>query len=146
MATTLPISPADIVRQLLIDMGLGANGGTVWPVSSTKVPDDPDEVIIVTDTTGKQNGRAMYDGKVFRHIGIQIMVRAGLHVVGYAKADAIWTDIATVLRHVVTLDGVGYFIQCFANISNVIPLGMEREATARNLFTINALAAIKPVT
>jgi len=45
-------SPADIIRQLLLDMGLVATSGS-WTAFVSFLPESPDNAICVYDTAGK---------------------------------------------------------------------------------------------
>lgn len=142
MAQTLTHQPSQIVRQLLIDLGLGTNGGT-WPVYYGKTPDLPDSLLVVNDIEPQLDGQLMPSGAVVQHRGIQIMVRAALDADAWLRADALITDLAGVLRRVIVVSGTNYMLQKLANIRGPIRLGMEREATHRHLYTINMLAAVK---
>jgi hypothetical protein len=55
MSGSLDHFPADIIRQLLIDLGVGLDvTATDWPAFSQKEPDSPDNVITVFDTMGRE--------------------------------------------------------------------------------------------
>ena len=80
---------SQVIRQLLIDLSLGANGGTTWPVYATQAPDLPDDLIAVYDTVGRSRGRTSVGGEVYEGHGIQIDVRADDLQTGIVKANTI---------------------------------------------------------
>ena len=93
MSGALTHSPAEIVRNLLVNMGAGtlpAAGGS-WPISCDQRLDTPDNAITINDTDGRKDGRSMPTGEVFEHPGIQIEVRSGVRGTGFTKAKAIAT-------------------------------------------------------
>lgn len=145
MANTLLHSPADIVRRVLIALGLGVDPpSTPWPIYCDSEPGAPDNCLTLYDTTGKSDGRAMKGGELFTHYGIQVRIRAVDHPTGYLKADAIRCDMArTIYDRGVTIAGTAYLLHCLARISEVLILGTETGVSKRHLFTINALASLK---
>lgn len=140
MLTTINHSPADVLRWLLIALGLGtdpANGGE-WQVYAGNEPGTPDQVITITDTAGTPQGRLHIDGEVIATFGFQVRVRSKDHPTGWLKADAIRNALAkSVDRTQVTVGGVAYLVPCVVRIGNVIPLGKE-SASKRSIFTLNA--------
>ena len=147
MPATLLHSPAHIVQRLIVSLGLGTlpSAAGSWPVYATAEPQDPDNVITVYDTAGQSDGRSMIDGELFEHNGIQVRVRATTHEVGWPKADAIQTGLAlSVYDETVTIDGTAYLIHSINRIGQVIPIGKETPLSKRSVFTINALALIRP--
>jgi hypothetical protein len=148
MANTLTHSPADIIRWLLVSLGLGSDPdeGAPWPVYAAGEPNAPDNVITVYDTAGTDDGRSMIDGEVMGHNGVQIRVRSTTHPVGYAKADAVWTALCEeVYDNTVTIDGVSYLVHSVNKIGDVLALGKEVPASKRSLFTINAVVSVRAV-
>jgi hypothetical protein len=89
-------SPAEIGRQLLVNLGVGQDpdGGTspTWPVFTGQEPDGigvPDECITVYDTTWRTDGRHMGNGQTYWHYGIQIRLRSLGQADGWLKARAV---------------------------------------------------------
>src|SRR5215831_15796670 len=86
-------SPAEIFRQLLIDLQLGAepdvSNGKDWPVYTGQEPDAPDECITVYDTTWRVDGRAMHNGETFWHYGVQLRARSRTQYGGWTKTRTI---------------------------------------------------------
>lgn len=152
MANTLLHSPAEVIQQLLIDLGLGTSPEVsplqAWPVYSTNEPADgqqvSDNVITVYDTTGKGSGRSMHDGQVLGNFGFQIRVRARDHTTGWQKADAIQTTLAeSVYQETVGIGSSRYFVHAVVNVGDVLALGTEAPGSRRSVFTINALCPIR---
>lgn len=136
-------SPAEIIRQLLIDLNLATVSAT-WPVYATGEPASPDNCITVYDTVGFSDGRSMIDGELWTHYGFQVRVRSKDHNTGWLKADSIRTTLAqSVYERTVAIDDEHYFVHCIARIGQVLPLGKERGVSERSLFTLNATVPIR---
>ena len=155
MSGALAHSPADVVRNLLVDLGLGTTPSDAgsWPVYAAQEPNTPDSVITIYDTAGRKNGRTQVDGEVQEHHGIQIRVRDANHQDGYAKARAIAValDEQVAAQGVVVDDIVGtgqttYVVWNVSRTTDVLSLGKETPTSKRNLFTINAVAALRQLT
>lgn len=150
-------SPADIVRRLLVDLGLGsypAIPAGSWPVYASEEPQTPDNTITVFDTTGKRQGRMMIDGAVEEHHGFQIRIRSADDRTGATKARTIADTIdKNVYRRWVTVDSTRYQVHSLDRSGDVISLGRERsegggkdkKPSQRRIFTINGTAHIVKV-
>lgn len=139
-------SPADVVRWLLVALGLGTDpeGGDSWPVFAAGEPDSPDNCITVFDTVGTDDGRVMVTGEAVRHPGIQVRVRAKNHATGWAKADAIRTALAqSVYLEAVAVGGNHYLLHSASKIGNVLALGKESPVSKRSIFTLNCQVSVK---
>jgi hypothetical protein len=140
-------SPAEIVRALLIDLGLGTDpsSNTDWPVYATGEPDGRgvvDAVLTVYDTTPTQDGRSMPDGEQVYHYGFQVRVRAADHPTGFVKASAIRLALnETVRRNTVTISTQRYLVHAASGV-NLLTLGKDTPATKRSLFTVNGMVSI----
>lgn len=144
MPTTLLHSPADIMSQVLIALGLGTDpaDSMAWPVFVSVEPSDPDNCITLFDTTWRGDGRSMIDGETWHHYGFQVRVRAATHKIGFAKASAIHEGFdMDVLDMTVTLDGTSYLVQSVTG-TDVVKFGQNVPDTKRHLFAVNALAPI----
>lgn len=153
MPGQLDHSPADVVRQLLIDLGLGTAISTAgaptgaWPVYHASAPPEPDRIITVRSTTGIDGGRSHPDGERLTHHGIQVAIRSVSESEGYIKANAIAIALDQSVRRVtVTVDGVNYLVYCFSKVGDVIPAGKETPTSKRSLFTINPMVSLRKVT
>jgi hypothetical protein len=89
MSGTLSHTPAQVIRQLMIDLGLGANGGLVWPIYAEESPDKPDNCITVRTTGEVSQGRFQIGGEEQTAYSLQIIVRALHHQLGATKVNAI---------------------------------------------------------
>ena len=78
MSGPLIHAPANIIRQLLISKSQGTNPllQEPWPISYSMEPDTPDNSITVYDTTDRDHGRTMVDGRRQVHHGFQVRVRS----------------------------------------------------------------------
>lgn len=147
MPNTFDHSPADVLRRLLIQLGLGTAPETrpleSWPIYASNEPSDPDNCITVYDTAGTDDGRSMIDGELFGHYGIQVRVRSLDHATGWLKADAIQTALAeTVYDNAVTIGGSSYLVHSANKIGDVLALGKDVSDTKRSLFTLNAVLSL----
>ncbi len=151
MSNILANSPAEVIRAVLIGLGLGsdpsswsAGAGSPWPVLVEGEPNVPDNLIVVTDTTGQDDGRAMFDGELFTHYGFQVKVRSADHPTGWLRADLIRQQMAQdVYGLAVVIDSSTYLVWAITHIGNVLPLGKDVGSSKRSLFSINAMAPIR---
>ncbi len=143
-------SPADVIRQLLVDMDLGLDyedAKTSWAAFASGEPDLPDDCITVYDTDGRQNGRDMVGGERNEHAGFQIRVRARDHATGHGKARQIAVAIDEGVNNVqVDLEGNGYLIYAITRTGGVLALGKDAPNSKRSLFTINGVASLRQTT
>lgn len=146
MAGALAHSPADVTRRVLIQLGLGVapTQTASWGIYATQEPPTPDNVITIYNTAGRDHGRVMVGGQRQKHYGIQVRVRAKKNETGFAKAQAIAIAMdEAAYDEYANLDDQGYVLHCFANVGDVIDVGYESPTSKRNLFTINALVALR---
>lgn len=148
-------SPAQIIRDLLVDLGLGVlpSAGGNWPLFVTSIPDSPDSIITITDTLGTSDGRIQPTGEAAEHPGFQVAVRDSNHQDGWEKANAIRVALSeTVASNSVSItDNVGtgtseYVVFAVTKIGGIIVLGKELPTSKRHLFTINATVALRQTT
>ncbi len=149
MSTALQHSPADVVAQLLMDLGGVSDPvgdpGQPWPCWVSSERSEPDDAVTVYDTVPQDDGRAMFDGETFHHYGFQVRVRSTTHKDGFAKADALHTLMDEgFYDRVVTVDGVQYRVHSISG-TTLLSLGRNVPNDKRSLFTINAKASLKPV-
>ena len=145
---------ADVVRQLLIDLGLCASHtdtpAAVWPVFVTNEPDDPDNCVTFYNTSPVTDGHDQTTGDAFQHEGVMVRVRATHDDVGYAKADAVKRGLCRVtLRQVdVTNARVGdasYVVNAITLASGPLPNGKDSPSSDRDVFTLNFLVSATEV-
>lgn len=148
MPGTLTHSPGDVVRQLLIGLGLGtdpADSG-LWPVFAAVEPNTPDNCITLYDTESRRHGRTQTDGEIQEHHGIQFVIRSATYASGYTKARAIAVAAdETVYQNTVTISGTSYTVHQISRTGDVLALGQQTPESKRYLFTINAVVSLRQV-
>lgn len=136
-------SPADIIRRLIIALGLGTDPSSnlAWPAYAPVEPANPDNILAVTTTTGRDLGRDMVTSTRLEMYGVQVMVRSSTEAVGYPKASAVADALDQLSWDSVTLDGTAY--TCKHLIRSSGPLSLGYEANSRRWrSSINFLAWI----
>lgn len=139
-------SPAEILRKLLLDRGLGTDGASrsAWPVFTRNEPPAPDDCITLYDTQGTSDGRAHVDGTQFQHYGFQLRVRSGQDRDGWQKSSLV-RDLFNRQVHnavVVMADDTRYVVYAVTRVGQVVPIGKE-ESSKRNLFTLNGTVSVR---
>ena len=145
MPQELDVEPCKIVRQLLIDLGLGlevADPPDAWTVYATGEPSDPDRCITVFDADGVASGRYMFDGRLVGSYGVNVRVRSAVPEDGRSKMSAIRNALAAAYKVDVAWQGGAYLVHDFHRIGQVHAIGKDTPGTKRNAFTLNALASI----
>ena len=152
MSNSLENSPADVVRWLLIQLGLGTNPEDEknWPVEVSNEPDKPDNLITVYDTAGITDGRVQRTGETAEHRGVMFQIRGTSQPVAWGKAEEIKTVIDESVVNSTVIIGAGtagkeYVVFSITRHSGPVSLGRE-PGTNRFLFTINAVVALRQVT
>jgi hypothetical protein len=148
-------SPAQIVRRLLIGLGLGSDvdaGGQPegeWPVYDNDEPDRPDNTVTLFDYDGPDEGSTQPDGEMQGLDALQIRVRCKTKIAGWRKAYEIKQAIeksplvgGQAYNVNVGIETTWYKIHCFSRISNVIPLGKETPTSTRKIFVVNCLVDV----
>lgn len=146
MPGALANSPAEIVRQILIDLGHAVlkSSGSDWPAFVNNLPNRPDNAISVNDTEGVVATRLQRTGEVQTREGFQIIVRAQTHTLGWQKANDIVVGLAkNVALRQVTVGTTGYTVWSISGIGNVLSLGSGDDDTKREFFSINGLMTVK---
>ena len=150
MDELLADSPADIVANLLVAMGLGvANNPSLavqvdWSVYTSGEPESPDSVITVYDTQGRLDGVTTPDRMMNEHVGIQIRVRSQDHPTGWKKINAIAVALINQVDQAVVQGPSGdeYIVYSILQTGAINTLGKEAGKSRRRLFTYNAICAI----
>jgi hypothetical protein len=153
MTTALQHSPADIVRQLLIEIGQGIDSTTTlgpavnvppdWSVFTSTEPSVPDNCLTTYDIDGSSDGRIMVSGEAPYHYGFQIRIRSMDHPTGYIKANQLRNALAeSVYMSTVKIDSASYTVHAITSIGEIIAIGKDNPATKRSLFTLNAMLAM----
>lgn len=152
MSGSLSHAVSQTIRQLLIDLGHGADGGTTWPVFWEQAPNKPDSLISVYDSAGRDQGRFMVGGEIQETHGVQIVVRSAVAQLAKAKADAIKLSLSqdTHLSTVTVTDDeeAGTATQSYI-IYNIKwasgPLNVPETNTNRKLSSMNFLINLREV-
>lgn len=140
---TLRHPVSQIMRQVLIDLGVATDGG-VWPAFYSREPAAPDNAITVYGTQGSVLSRHMIDGRIVEKRGVQVRVRSREQGDGELRMDMIRTTLAESLyRKVVHVESVSYYVHSADRIGEIMSLGTEAPTTGRNLFTLNFVASIR---
>lgn len=138
---------SDIIRQLIMDLGLNAgpeSGDPPWPVFVGLLTDQPDEAIGVYDTAGKIDGRIMLTGEQVEHPGVQVMVRSPAYLLAVNKAQEIAGAFDLTKGSVVELEsGDIYTLLNISRTGAILPLGMGEDDRRRYHFSINAITTIR---
>lgn len=151
MSSALLRTPAEVIQQLLIDLGAGSDPDTEpladWPVYADEEPDGdgtPDEVLTVYDSgTDVDDGHGHADGFAYTHYGVQVRVRARDHTTGSVKALEVRRLLnESVVRATVTVEGTAYTVPC-VKASPVRRMGREQAKTRRHLWTVNGIAVVE---
>lgn len=136
--------PADIIRQLLIDLGVGSEVGAAdWPTFSQREPDSPDNVITVYDTMGRDLGRTNPDSVRSERYGIQVRVRGGDIDATGVRARTVAMVLDSVVRRPVTIDTTSYLVLSFVRTGPVLRLGIDAPSSGRWIFVVNGLASLR---
>jgi hypothetical protein len=150
VAELLTDSPADIIANLLVALGLGvAPSESVqvqadWTVQVSNEPESPDNVITVYDTQGHLDGVTTPDRMMNEHVGIQIRVRAQTHPIGWQKANQVAVALINQVNQAIVQGPSGdyYIIYSILQTGAINTLGKEVGKSRRRLFTYNAICAI----
>lgn len=155
MSGPLNHSPAEILLEALVDLAKGTDpsssqGVSDWPVFVSIMPDNPDNVIMITDVAGTDDGRFMIDGERQQHYGITVTVRSQTQNVAFARANSIMVALdESINRTSVTIGSDTYRIQSVSTRPGPIDAGPEQSASQstlgskRRLFTVNAVVDLK---
>jgi hypothetical protein len=135
-------SPAEIIRTVLILKGVSNIGS--FPCFVAYMPDEPDNLMVVYDTTGELDGRIMSTGEVVEHPGIQVAVRAKDYPTGYDKSLQICKAFEEVKNFPVAISSTeAYVVSNITRRSGIISLGIdENDRKRRHYFSINFIMTI----
>jgi hypothetical protein len=133
---------AEVLVPYFVYKGVGSVPGTnnPWPIYINFLADQPNEALVIFDTTGSVDGRDMRTGELLEKPGIQVMIRAMTNRNGVSKGRKIIQAIEQLYKFSVTLTQPTkqYVIHSLQRTSPVYPLGQE-EGGSRLLYTINGL-------
>jgi len=143
----LLISPASILAAYLIAEGLvtDPSDGNSWPLYVSYMSDEiggKTNAGAIFNTPGLKDGRYMV-GTVVQHFGIRIEIRSRAHNDGWAKLEAIATNLDSVQNESVVVSGETYLIQNVSRVEPMIPEGTEKGTKKRQLFSHNFRMTVK---
>lgn len=145
-------SPAEVLTQLLVDIGQGSETLTAdWACHVSKEPTTPDKVITCYNTAPFMQGRFAKGGQVQQKFGVQIRLRSPTDPVGWAKASTIQKAltepaVSSVYDKVVTVGAHTYLVHSVSVISGPLSIGDESPTSTRRLFTINVAIPLRQLT
>lgn len=153
MSGTLYHTPADIVAQLIADLGLAdiepaGTPITGWTVFPLHMPESPDQAIQVKDTAGRVHNRVHVTGIAGEHYGIQILARSAQDpATPYKRIKLILEYFdSQVNRDLVVLDDSGtnrtYRVNAVTRTGPAIPAGNDGR---RFFYAGNVIASIEYV-
>lgn len=149
MPGPLQHSPADIVRQLLIDSGWArdfVDEDTSWAVFEGAEPDLPDDCVTVYDTTGIDHGREGVAGERAESHGFQVRVRSKVKTDGFSKVREIAVGFdESVYLVVVHVDDVAYQVQSVKRVGEPAFIGYDAPRSKRSVFTLNSYISLRQV-
>lgn len=145
MSGNLNHTPAQIVRKLLIDLGVVSDVAdhTMWPCYTGLMPEKPSESVCIYDTDGKKEGRVQIDGESQIKEGFNVRVRSDDLTRSYLKAKEIINAFDSVLRRTVQLGDQAYFVQAISRTGSIMYLGTETPTSKRRLHSANAIVSIR---
>lgn len=138
-------SPAEVIQKYLLDQGVGAlfSDAADWSVYRDTMPSlEPDQLIVVNDTTPVLDGKDMKSKETIQHPGIMVRVRSLDSDDGKYKGVEIEAALDAIEATQVEIDGYFYLIQAFNITSGLTFVGQE-ERNNRFLFSINGTLTIK---
>jgi len=143
---TLGNSPAEILRALLIDLGVGClpSDELEWPIGVYEEIPTPDNTITIYDTSGNLDGRIQSNGVYHEQYGIMVRVRGTKSPVGNLKARQISEVFDKSIRNnTVSIESNQYLVTTVNRKGGVMSLGWESPTSRRSLFTLNALMNVQ---
>jgi hypothetical protein len=147
---SLQDSPADVIAQILINMGLVADPDSSsssnpdWLISVDQELAVPDDVIEIHNTAGIQSGRVQITGQMSELYGIQFMVRAVDSRIAFAMMNQLAVIVdQQIYRVTVPMNsGKSYFLDSITRTGTPIALGKEAPLTKRYIYTLNAITSV----
>lgn len=160
-------SPADVLRQYLVDAGLVSmpsltdleegkapfSEGTDWPAFVSTLPINPDNIVVLYDTKGRMHARLArtvrpepantVTSMTIDSPGIQVRVRGVDPPTAYDEMASIWLQLDRVKYSTVNMvDGGQYTITSFVKTSCIIPLGTDPQEM-RFSYVLNGCISIQ---
>lgn len=146
MSNTLLHTPADVVRHLIVNLGLGTlpSLDSDWPVGVSQEPALPDNCLTVFDAgeSGAQDERTM-DGGMAERYPFQVRARGVDDRTAWRKLDSIRTALAAVYQQGVSISPSTYSVQAVVKIGTILSLGKDVQTSKRSVFVMNAQVVVR---
>lgn len=145
MSSSLHHSQADVLRWLLVSLGIGTDptDDVSWPIHASSEPDLPDNMLTIYDTTGITEGRIQRTGETVEHRGVTIQIRGTDYRTAWSKSNAVRVALdESISVSSVSIGGYNYTVHAVTIKSGPLALGKE-PTTNRFLFTINAVMSLR---
>lgn len=137
-------SPAKVLAKAIITASLGSEveHGADWPVIDGFMPNEPDGIVVVYDTSGLAGTKGMVTGERSGKPGFEIIVRAEERDDAWRKIDSlsIWLS-ENVKRLSVSVEGSSYRIDSVTLAGTATFIGLD-EGKRRPLFSLNGRVTI----
>ena len=131
------VNPAKVIAQILIADGVASAAGAVWPVTTSKMPEDTiDNRLAVYNTGGVPDGVLHSEKLPVYHPSILIRIRSKTEAAGVAKGKEIFNALRDVSWRSMTVDGVDVIVQAVTQTIPFLQLGQE-EKINRQIFTMD---------
>jgi hypothetical protein len=137
-------TPASLLYQWLINNELAGDPeitSELWPVYINFQPDKPDNLIVVTDSGGRIDGRGHNSKKSYKHPAVQLLVRArrDKEPEAYEKIFELDEKLDELVRETVVRDeDFAYQIKSVSKTTPITALGRSQESD-RPSFSVNLL-------
>lgn len=138
-------SPAKVLAEAIIaaELGSGVDDKAEWPTVDGFMPDDPDEIIAVYDTSGLAGSKGMKTGVRSEKPAFEIIVRAMDRSEASQKISSLSTWLSqTLKRTVVLVEGSSYRVDSVTLVGTPAFIGLETEGKRRSLFSLNGRVTI----
>lgn len=143
MSGILTHSPADIVRYLLINRGIGSlpEDSGDWPIYAIRMPASPDNLICVYNTQGVMGGKYHVTKTTVERYGIQISIASASHLVGLSKANEVCEVLDELTYDSILVGTSQYRIHGFQKTSSILS-NKTTNISKQNSTTVNFLMAV----
>ena len=112
-----------------------------WDIYCSAIPDEPDEVISIFDTSPVLE-RRVSSQPYRRYYGLMILVRANDAVTGRTKMNEIFENLRMIDRDEVDVEYYSYRIDRVVFPNGINHLGCEPGTKQRHVFSLNVLSTV----
>lgn len=138
-------TPSQVVAQLLRDLSIATDPkvGGKWPSVAMGMPDDPNELIAITNNSTPSQGRIQRSGETITKPGIQVRVRSDNANNAQEVMSAIYNAFDGLKRRGVIVKEMRYLILAIHNQHSPVDTGKDERK--RNVFSLNCLMSVREV-